>query len=600
MATIPTITETDIRDFVGDRNFLLGQQYARRGAVTDTRHQGMTLKARCQGSRPDAYRVEVTFDREGIEDANCSCPVGYVCKHIAALLLVWRQQPEEFVEQQDVDVLLEQCSKPELISLIKKMLRREPDLEMMLETVGNQKGTINLESYRRKVKKAFQEGGREWGDIYEVADELVDIKESADAAAEKQDYSSAVTIYEFIMQGVIDYYYLYQDQDENGELTGFVNGCVEALDALLSHVLENADLRERLLRILFDVFNFNIKSGGIGIGEDAADIILRQANTQERPIVADWVRKELANEPDEDDNHNFGMSDWNRKHLGGFLLELEADTLDDETFLRIARETGRITDVVNRLLDLGRVDEALTEADQTSDFDLFRMLPIFTQHEQGDRVEELVRKRLIHPQNAVNSVDMQLQTWLKQRYLDRHDLASALRISEQMFRGYPTLPYYQEIRGIASELHQWNAKRQELLSFLEQQQNTQLLIQIALDEGDIDRALELLKTIKQPDRPYGYGYIYDSYTPLALEVAKAAEETRPQAAIDIYQHVAERLIDLRGRGNYQTACGYLMRVRELYERLGKHDTWMSYVTNLRDKNRSLRALKEEMQEAGLL
>ncbi len=601
MAIIPTITETDIRDFVGDRNFLLGQQYARKGAVTDTRRQGMTLKARCQGSRSDAYRVEATFDREGIEDAVCSCPVGYVCKHIAALLLVWLQQPEEFVEQQDIDTLLEQCSKTELISLVKRMLHREPDLEMMLETVGKQKESINLESYRRKVNKAFREGGSEWGDIYGVADELLDIKESADVLVGRQDYSSAVAIYGIIMQGVIENYYLYEEQDENGELADVVNGCVEALDAILSQMKENADLRERLLRVLFDVFYFNIASGGIGIGEDASDVVLRQATAQERPVVAGWVRRELANEHDEDNKDDFTMSNWKREHLGGFLLELEADTIDDETYLRIARETGRTSDVVSRLLELGRVEEALVEADQTSDYDLFRMLTIFVQHEQGDRVEQLVLKRIVHPQNVHNSIDTQLQTWLKQRYLDRHDLASALGISEQMFRVYPTLPNYQEIRGIASELGQRNTKRQDLLTFLEEKQNAQLLIKIALDESDIDRALELLKTLKQPDNRYGYGYMYYySYTPIALEVARAAEETRPQAAIDIYQQLAERLIEMRGRGNYQTACSYLMRVRELYERLDKHDIWMSYVTNLRDKNRSLRALKEEMQEAGLL
>jgi uncharacterized Zn finger protein len=348
MATLPTITETDIRDFVGDRNFLLGQQYARNGAVTDMRQQGMTLKARCQGSRQNTYRVEVTFDRDGIEDADCSCPVGYVCKHIAALLLEWLQEPEEFDEQQDVDTLLGQCSKPELISLIKRMLRREPDLEMMLETVGKQKGTINLETYRRKVNKAFEEGGREWGDIYEVVGKLSDIKEIADEFAEKQDYNNVVAIYEFIIQGVIQDYYRFQDQDEDGELTIFINDCIETLEKLLAQVKENANLRERMLRMLYDVDYFNTKSGGIGLGEDAPDVILRQATAQERLIVAGWVRNQIANEPDEVDRHDFNlssfsMSKWNREHLGGFLLELEADTLDDETYLRIARPGSLLT-----------------------------------------------------------------------------------------------------------------------------------------------------------------------------------------------------------------------------------------------------------------
>ena len=41
------------------------------------------------------------------------------------------------------------------------------------------------------------------------------------------------------------------------------------------------------------------------------------------------------------------------------MLVLEADLLSDEEFLRIGRETKSIQAVVTRLLELGRVDEAV-------------------------------------------------------------------------------------------------------------------------------------------------------------------------------------------------------------------------------------------------
>jgi uncharacterized Zn finger protein len=98
---------------------------------------------------------------------------------------------------------------------------------------------------------------------------------------------------------------------------------------------------------------------------------------------------------------------------------------------------------------------------------------------------------------------------------------------------------------------------------------------------------------------YNDGYGYYGFGDIALEVARAAEETRPHEAIELYRQSAERLIALRDRKNYQAACKYLAKMRELYEKLGEHEAWKSYVTALREQNRNLRALKEELVKAGL-
>lgn len=140
-----------------------------------------------------------------------------------------------------------------------------------------------------------------------------------------------------------------------------------------------------------------------------------------------------------------------------------------------------------------------------------------------------------------------------------------------------------------------------LLDYLRTKQNNQLLIQIALDEGDIDKALELVKTGQSSGQAYAYGYSYGyGYSSIALEVARAAEETHPRESIEIYRKHVERLIDQRGRGSYQQACQYLLRMRDLYKKLGEQVIWTAYITELRDKNRNLRALKEELAAAGLI
>src|SRR6185437_2919509 len=167
----------------------------------------------------------------------------------------------------------------------------------------------------------------------------------------------------------------------------------------------------------------------------------------------------------------------------------------------------------------------------------------------------------------------------------------------------PVLAYYQEIRGLAQRLDRWENIRPTLFAHLQQSQNTHLLIQIALDEGEIDKAIELVKSRQKTESSssygYGYGFTYGVGV-IAIEVAKAAEETRPRAAIEIYQQYSERLIAQRGRPSYQEACQYLLRVRELYQKLDENEIWTNYITKLRDNNRMLRALKEEMAAARLI
>jgi uncharacterized Zn finger protein len=584
MSGIPEITEQDIREIVDGGSFQRGQSYFRGGNIIEMRRQGMTLKARCQGSRPQAYRVQVTFDDQGIDDTSCSCPLGGYCKHVVALLLTWAHSPEEFSEQQEVEPLLEQYSKAELITLIKRMLQRQPELEILLQTVGTQHTPANPEVYRRQVAAAFRNSGYEWGAEFEVSDELSSIKDIGDDFVQQKDYANAVAAYEAIVAGVIENYQSYDD--EGGELGNVLNECVDELKECLVSVQDDRELREKIMQVLFDIYEFDIESGGIGIGEDVPDILVEHTTAEERRTIVGWVRDKLSKTNDRG---------WSSGVYGGFLLDLEADTLDDETFLRICRETGRTGDAVDRLLTLRRVEEAISEAVQASDYYLMSLADIFVQYEYGDIAERMVQER------SKTSQDTRLLEWLKNRYLARNDTAAALGLAGELFyKEFTSLTRYQEIRKLARQVGRWETMRPALLDYLGMKQNYQLLIQVALDEGEIDKALELVNTERRGETGYAYGYSYGyGYGTIAIEVARAAEETRPREAIEIYRRFVERLIGQRGRGSYQTACQYLLRMRDLYEKLGEHETWAAYIAELRDKNRNLRALKEELANAGL-
>ncbi len=111
--TIPAVSEETISDWVGSRSFQLGRSYFENEAIFDPRRQGSSLKACCQGSMPQPYRLGVAFGAEGIEEANCSCPVGDGghCKHVGALLLTWLDQPDAFRVVAEPDAGLSNAAK---------------------------------------------------------------------------------------------------------------------------------------------------------------------------------------------------------------------------------------------------------------------------------------------------------------------------------------------------------------------------------------------------------------------------------------------------------------------------------------------------------
>lgn len=289
--------------------------------------------------------------------------------------------------------------------------------------------------------------------------------------------------------------------------------------------------------------------------------------------MAGWVREDMA-----------GADSWERQCLGGFLLDLEADTLDDEAYLGICRQTGRRHDLVERLLKLGRLEEALREAESAGDWELLNLADLLVSQRHGEEAERLVQER------ARRSQDVRLLEWLQKRAAGHKDTAAALEWAQAAFARQPSPELYKQIRTLARKQGRWDELRPRLLAPLRKARTSYVLVPILLEEGEIDEALKLVKN--EPNVWYGY----DSEK---LIVAKAAEAERPRAALEIYRGYGERLIDQRGRGNYAAACQFLRKVRQLHRRLGEEDVWTRYVTRLREQHRGLRALQEELTKARL-
>ena len=579
--TIPAVSERTISDWVGQRSFLLGRSYFENDAIFDSRRQGSALKACCQGSMPQPYRLRVAFGAEGIEEAHCSCPVGSGghCKHVGALLLAWLDQPDTFREVAELDTDLERRSKGELVALIKQMLQLRPDLETFLEVAlsgGDRRSApVNPENYRRQVTSAFRRGGDDWMASPSVAADIGITVSAGDGFLALSDYAGASIVYQAVAQGILEHYEMVDDED--GLLSEVVDRCVEGLGSCLADGGDDAAARETSLQTLFDIYRFDVDYGGVGLGEDGLDLILEHATGEEKRAVAAWVRAAMP-------EGNNWTANYRRQVHGRFLLDLEMAHLDDASFLSICRESGRLADLVDRLLTLGRLEEAIAETEPTDGYELLTLADVFREHGCAQRVEPLLAKRIETTQ------DHRLMEWLKERHKERGELAEALVLAKRLLERRPYLAGYQEVRELSRRLDVWQESRPQLLAEWSTAKEYGLLTDIYLEEGEIDLAL---KSVSQGEPGFYYG------EEQLIRVAQSASETHPHAAVDIYRQQAESLIEARGRDNYHRACTYLAKARDLCQQLSREPAWTDYIAELRERHRRLPALKEELSNAGL-
>lgn len=590
MTASPNLQEADVRRWVGSASFGRAQRYARQKAIHQGRRIGDTLKAQSMGSRPMPYEVEVTLDADGIASAYCSCPVGDGghCKHVAALLLTWLDDPEAFPVMEDLDTALARRTKEELIALIRSMVARHPDFELLVAqpTPGAaSQEAVSTAFIRRQVDKALAGSSYEygWGASYGLSGELDEILSTGDAYAAGQDWKNAAAVYMTVAEGILDEYE--EIYDDEGDVAMVLSSCAEKLAPCLAGIDDPGE-RERILRALFDIYRGDVMLGGYGIADEVPGAILEHATPEERRHVAEWVREEIV--PRTDD----GSTNWGNEAYGGFLLDLEADILDDESYLRICRETGRLDNLIERLLALNRAEEALADACKAGDYRLLNVANQFVQSGHGEAIRKLIMER------AQTSKDQRLTTWLRDYAADHDDWDTALRLSKDLFQTRPSVSSYKEVRAAAKALDRWEAVRRTLLEGLRQQERYSTLTEIYLAENKIDKALETVRL--KPKRAGGFGfYGYGPDTSLKIRVAKAAEESHPHDAIDIYLNAVRQLIEQRGRDNYAQAAEYLKRIQTAYLGLNEPERWQLLIAEIRESNKRLPALKDELNKAKL-
>ncbi len=473
---------------------------------------------------------------------------------------------------------LEERSKEELIAIIREMIRRAPELELVLElplpTAKNLGQPVNADMFRRQAASAFQIPQYRWGIEKEIARELSRTLDLAYDYLSAGNPANAAVIFKVVCDEVLEHFA--QFHDESGALRETVAICVDGLGQCLATAPNNEALRGTIIRALFEAYRLDVDFGGVGMSDRVPELILENTDPAERKQVTSWVQEALAQLSTQET-----ITYYRHQTFGGFLLQLQVDELDDEHFIRLCREAHRLNDLVERLLQLGRVAEASQVAVEARDYDLLNLADVFVRYGKAETAERLMGER------GANTKDSRIGEWLQKYWQARGDNEAALHWARHVFGLGPSLEQYRLIRELAKVLGRWETVRSELLADLREQQAFDWLTQIYLDDSELDEALACLPQVQ---------YSHES---LSLQVAQATMSSHPREAREIYLQLAEKIIGRRDRGNYALACQHLLHARTIYHGLGETASWNQYLGKLKAGAKSLRALKAEMAKAGL-
>jgi len=180
--------------------------------------------------------------------------------------------------------------------------------------------------------------------------------------------------------------------------------------------------------------------------------------------------------------------------------------------------------------------------------------------------------------------------WVAKYYRKHGTPQQAVEAQVKAFLSSPTTVTFKSLREVGRKAGAWDEVRADALAELERKGQIGALIEIALDEKDVARALALAPCAEES------GWLYRDYK---WDVARVAEKSFPREAIALYQQVVERTISGRTRDHYRQAADELKRVKKLYDRIGAQAEWDNYLQKLRAQYENLPALQDELRKARL-
>lgn len=366
--------------------------------------------------------------------------------------------------------------------------------------------------------------------------------------------------------------------DDEGMVMYDLHKAVEIADAALKHVKDDGP-RRTVFDAMLDLWWADIGHGGLDLSKGVPEALQRQANKDERIRLAAWVKERLpqTSEP------------YGREAAALLFLGLGGDGLDDEAYLEFCRENGLHMERVERLVALGRAEEAARAANDVANHRLTDAVDLLVKAGHPALAVAAVRTRLDDPD--ARSFRDQLKAWLQKQAERGNDLAQARQLAWERFREQSSMETYGSLRRISRRTKSWPADEKEVLAQLQKQDDADLLTEVHLAERRVAKALDSLKGVRK-EYPNDWGH-----HSLKRSVAHAAQKEFPEEARDLFLEVADDLIGRKTRTYYAQAAPLVQLAFALDARVAPEGARTRLPEELRRRYGGLPAFWDELRKA---
>jgi uncharacterized Zn finger protein len=597
VALDPTLTEAAVRELARPQSYDRGENYYDEGAVVEIIRRGETLRAAVEGSQYEPYQVRIDLDETGVVDTACSCPYdhGGICKHRVAVLLTYVRDPDEIDQRPPVSELIADADPELLRDLLVDLVENRPELadevESRLETTEPGDGDahdrtpdINRESIRQQVQYVLRPTDGQPAHAYDPyaavetdVEKLRDLLDQARVALDAGDGETALDILEPLADELMDEEWLALSYDDSTAIFEFFDEVDRVLaEALLTADLsegERADWEERLWR-------WEKEMGGY-THQLPYSVALEAA---QRGWDFEPVQRAMGGDASYADLWE-GDPPWYAEEFTSARLNVLDRQDRIEEYLNLAAAADLIDAYVTKLVDEGRIDEAIEYGHHNlySPDEALTLAKALRDHDRPQAALEIAQ----HGLTLDGRGTAELAEWLRDRAssLGEHDVA--LEAAVAAFKASPTLAAYQAAAELADE--DWPDVREELLASLADRDTTQRVAR---------RHVEIFLYADRYDEAIAIADRFSDYK-VVEPVAEAVWEDHPQWTIDACKALAEPIIEEGKSQQYRHAVDWLETAGNAAKAAGELNEWRAYVQDLRDEHSQkykLRPMLEELLE----
>lgn len=336
--SIQQIKIEDVQRLFGSEIYARGEEYFEEGYVKSIEPlNSATIAGIVYGTQK--YNVSASIGGEDDIVCKCSCPCDFNCKHAAALLLKWLSVKKNYKTlknggrhgRESIDEMLSKKSKEELAAILKDIIIKHPELKPLVKV---EQGEILQE-----IIALFSQFW-DWNETGGLTSRLDNILEGIRRNKTSWDKD---LLREMEMCSAVMAENTGNVHDDNGELGTFVEEWFATYGEVFSKTKPTADEKKVFVMKILDL----IKKDDYGFDTCYERALNGMCSTKEDiGIIKEGFK-----------SGRFRYA----TDYGDLFLELYDKLGMDKEYLHAAREGGFSEELIDKLVSLNRLEEALEE-----------------------------------------------------------------------------------------------------------------------------------------------------------------------------------------------------------------------------------------------